>query len=247
MDTAWLLWMTLVSSAPDAQASPKWESSCVAVRSQKAAPARAIQLQTLANEKGAQGWLMSGWSNQGRELVVCFSRPVGGTWPILVPRGPWIDPNAVVDLSGRFNDIDQDLMSGQLASECTSQLRGKNLKTPNLKLTRIRDMTNQQIDLSIMVKQLEQRLASSGLVRIVRKDSPATLVGALSLRGRYEENARERLHVYYATLDLLVARTGEKACIATGKVKKYIEHSDAKARKSVPGSENVAPLESGER
>ncbi len=84
-----------------------------------------------------------------------------------------IDPNAVTDISGRWNDTDSKLVANEMIKDVLdrpwrSNFEIKNAKKPTIIVGQIRNKTTEHIDAGIFIKNIERALVNSGTVSIVQ-------------------------------------------------------------------------------
>jgi len=83
-----------------------------------------------------------------------------------------IDPNAVVDLSGRWNDTDSRLVADEMIKDCLSrpwysnmiQQKGAN---PTVVIGKVRNKSHEHINIETFIKDMERALINSGTVDFV--------------------------------------------------------------------------------
>jgi len=113
-----------------------------------------------------------------------------------------IDPSAVTDLSGRWNDTDSRLVANELIqSSLTEPWLRRYTETsgghaPVVIVGDFRNRTMEHIALNTFVKDLERAYVNSGAVRVVA--SPEERAGARDERRDQQENARADSRVLMA-------------------------------------------------
>jgi hypothetical protein len=83
-----------------------------------------------------------------------------------------IDPNATVDLSGKWNDTDSRLVAEEMIADCLSRPWYTNkyaskVPVPTIIVGDIRNKSHEHINVETFVKDLERNLINSGKVEFV--------------------------------------------------------------------------------
>ncbi len=93
------------------------------------------------------------------------------------PPPPWrtverVDPNTQIDLSGRWNDTDADIVTEEMLKDCfakpwATRFKADNGKVPVVRLYPIRNRSHEHIQTRYFTKQVESELINSGMVQVV--------------------------------------------------------------------------------
>jgi PBP1b-binding outer membrane lipoprotein LpoB len=93
------------------------------------------------------------------------------------PPGPTrtvqrVNPNAQVDLSGAWNDTDANMVARAMIQDCLSRpwaakFKAANGRDPVVRLSPIRNRTDEHINTKFFTKQVEMELLNSGMVKVV--------------------------------------------------------------------------------
>ena len=83
-----------------------------------------------------------------------------------------VNPNATVDLSGKWNDTDANevakvMMRDALQRPWSSQYKAKKGKDPVVRLYPIRNRSDEHINTRFFTKQVEMELINSGMIKVV--------------------------------------------------------------------------------
>ena len=83
-----------------------------------------------------------------------------------------IDPNAVVDLSGRWNDTDSRLVADEMIKDCLSRPWYSNMiqqegANPTVVIGKVRNKSHEHINIETFIKDMERALINSGTVDFV--------------------------------------------------------------------------------
>lgn len=83
-----------------------------------------------------------------------------------------IDPDQVVDLSGKWNDSDANKVAKAMIADCLSRpwaanFKGAAGKVPVVRLYPIRNRSSDHINTRFFTKQVEMELLNSGIVQVV--------------------------------------------------------------------------------
>ncbi|HHX14900.1 MAG TPA: penicillin-binding protein activator LpoB [Fibrobacter sp.] len=83
-----------------------------------------------------------------------------------------IDPNAVVDLSGRWNDTDSRLVAEEMINDCLGRPWYSNMiqqkgSLPTVVIGKVRNKSHEHINVETFIKDMERALINSGAVDFV--------------------------------------------------------------------------------
>lgn len=83
-----------------------------------------------------------------------------------------IDPNAVIDLSGRWNDTDSRLVAEEMIKDCLSRPWYSNMiqqkgSLPTVVIGKVRNKSHEHINVETFIKDMERALINSGAVDFV--------------------------------------------------------------------------------
>lgn len=83
-----------------------------------------------------------------------------------------IDPNAVVDLSGRWNDTDSRLVAEEMIKDCLGRPWYSNMiqqkgSLPTVVIGKVRNKSHEHINVETFIKDMERALINSGAVDFV--------------------------------------------------------------------------------
>lgn len=83
-----------------------------------------------------------------------------------------IDPNAVVDLSGRWNDTDSRLVADEMIKDCLGRPWYSNMiqqkgSLPTVVIGKVRNKSHEHINVETFIKDMERALINSGAVDFV--------------------------------------------------------------------------------
>lgn len=84
-----------------------------------------------------------------------------------------VDPNQVIDLSGRWNDTDSKLVADEMIKDVLerpwrSNFEIKNGKKPTVIVGQIRNKTTEHIDAGTFIKHIEKSFINTGTVSVVQ-------------------------------------------------------------------------------
>ena len=84
-----------------------------------------------------------------------------------------IDPNQVIDLSGRWNDVDAKLVAAEMTKDVLTRpwksvYEAKYNKKPTVIVGQIKNKTSEHIDATNFIKNIEREFINSGTVSVVQ-------------------------------------------------------------------------------
>ncbi|MDP1726756.1 MAG: penicillin-binding protein activator LpoB [Bacteroidota bacterium] len=84
-----------------------------------------------------------------------------------------VDPNQVIDLSGRWNDTDSKLVANEMIKDVLerpwrSNFETKHGKKPTVIVGQIRNKTSEHIDAGTFIKNIEKAFINTGTVSVVQ-------------------------------------------------------------------------------
>lgn len=84
-----------------------------------------------------------------------------------------IDPNQVVDLSGRWNDVDAKLVAAEMTKDVMARpwksvYEAKHNKKPTVIVGQIKNKTSEHIDATNFIKNIEREFINTGTVSVVQ-------------------------------------------------------------------------------
>lgn len=87
-----------------------------------------------------------------------------------------VDTDAVADLSGRWNDIDAQMVSKEMIEQMLdagwmNNFKSKNNRTPVLIVGRVKNKTSEHINTQVFTKEIEKACINSGAVDFVASSS----------------------------------------------------------------------------
>jgi penicillin-binding protein activator len=172
-----------------------------------------------------------------------------------------VEPNEAIDLSGDWNDTDSRLVAEEMISDVLSrpwlgEFKGEKKRTPDVIVGTVKNRSDEHIQTTAFIKNLEKELINSGRVNFVaskeervevreeRADqqenaSPESVkkfqqeAGAdYMLRGDIativDRDGGDQVKYYQVNLELINLETNRKAWIGEKKIKKYVSQSGTK-------------------
>ena len=166
--------------------------------------------------------------------------------------------DAQTDLSGRWNDTDSRLVAEEMVRDVMGRpwlndFRSAEGRKPVLIVGRIRNLSDEHIDTTPFVKDIERELINSGQVTFVASDSEREGVRDERMDQQYEASDEsikrlgeetgadfmligsitsqvdaiegERATLYQVDMELINIETNEKVWLGTKKIKKLVEQS----------------------
>ncbi len=84
-----------------------------------------------------------------------------------------VDPNQVIDLSGRWNDVDAKLVAAEMTKDVLSRpwrsiYEAKFNKKPTVIVGQIKNKTSEHIDATNFIKNIEREFINTGTVSVVQ-------------------------------------------------------------------------------
>jgi hypothetical protein len=181
----------------------------------------------------------------GGAVIACGSTSCAST------RVSRVEPNAVTDLSGRWNDTDSRLVANQLIEQTLAAGWTKRYadthagEAPAIIVGDFTNRTMEHIAVGTFVKDIESALVNTGpersAIRTERKDQQlyartdtrsklvqeigARYVLAGELQAIEDVEGRERVVFYQVDASLIDLETNTKVWIGQKKIKKYVERA----------------------